>query len=180
VLAEDETDLLLLPPLRAGWSLRGEPAEVHISGRNARRVIFGAMNLRTGTRLLLPQPKGRAGNFQAFLKEIRWHYRGWHVALLLDEDPSHTAKSSLRAAEGMTLLWLPKRSPELNPMDTLWGQAKDVVAANEQYGTIEDQVDRFLAHLNGLSGQEALHTSGVLSDDFWLRKVLSKKFGGPA
>jgi hypothetical protein len=41
-------------------------------------------------------------------------------------------------------------------------------------------VDRFLAHLNGLSGQEALHTSGVLSDDFWLRKVLSKKFCGPA
>jgi hypothetical protein len=180
VLAEDETDLLLLPPLRAGWSRRGEPAEVHISGRNARRVIFGAMNLLTGTRLFLERPKGRAGDFQAFLKEIRSHYRGWHVALLLDEHPGHTAKSSMRAAEGMTLMWLPNRSPELNPMDTLWGQAKDVVAANEQYGTIEDQVERFLAHLNGLSGREALHTSGVLSGGFWLNDVLSKKFRGPA
>jgi hypothetical protein len=180
VLAEDETDLLLFPPLRAGWSLRGEPAGVHIGGRNARRVIFGTMNLLTGTRLLLPQPKGRAGNFQAFLKEIRWHYRGWHVALLLDEDPSHTAKGSLRAAEGMTLLWLPKRAPELNPLDTLWGQAKDVVAANKQYATIEDQVDRFLNHLLSMSGREALHTSGVLSDNFWLKATLSKKFCGPA
>jgi DDE superfamily endonuclease len=180
VLAEDETDLLLVPPLRAGWSLRGEPAEVHISGRNARRVIFGAMNLATGTRLLLPQPRGRAGNFQAFLREIRGHYRGWHIALLLDEDPSHTAKGSLRAAEGMTLLWLPERAPELNPIDTLWGQGKDVVAANKQYATIDDQVDRFLNHLLGMSGREALHTSGVLSDDFWLRAVLSKSFCGPA
>jgi hypothetical protein len=180
VLAEDETDLLLFPPLRAGWSLRGEPAEVHISGRNARRVTFGTMNLVTGTRLLLPQPKGRTGNFQAFLKEIRWHYRGWHVALLLAEDPSHTAKGSLRAAEGMTLMWLPKRTPELNPMDTLWGQAKDVVAANKQYATIDDQVDRFLNHLLSMSDHEALHTSGVLSEDFWLKAVLSKKFCGPA
>jgi hypothetical protein len=179
-LAEDETDLLLLPRLRAGWALRGEPAKVHISGRNARRVIFGAMNLVTGTRLLLARTKGRAGDFQTFLAEVRRRYRGWHVALLLDESPSHTAKSSLRACEGMTPLWLPKRSPELNPMDTLWGQAKDVVAANKQCGTIEDQVDRFLGHLNSLSGREALHTSGVLSDDFWLRAALSKKFCGSA
>src|SRR5207302_3138620 len=46
VLAQDETDLLLFPPLRAGWSKRGEPARVWLSGRNARRVIFGALNLR--------------------------------------------------------------------------------------------------------------------------------------
>jgi hypothetical protein len=169
VLAQDETDLMMFPPLRAGWALRGEPAEVHISGRNARRVIFGAMNLVTGTRLLLPRPKGRAGDFQAFLGHVRQHYWGRHVALLLDEDPSHTAKGSLRAAEGMTLLWLPKRSPELNPMDTLWGQAKDVIAANKQYATIDEQVDRFLGFLAGLPGREALHTSGVHSDDFWLR-----------
>jgi hypothetical protein len=180
VLAQDETDLMMFPPLRAGWALRGESAEVRISGRNARWVIFGAMNLVTGTRLMLPRPKGRAGDFQAFLSHVRQHYWGRHVALLLDEDPSHTAKGSLRAADGMTLLWLPKRSPELNPMDTLWGQAKDVIAANKQYATIEDQVDRFLNHLLGMSGREALHTSGVLSEDFWLRAALSKRFCGPA
>jgi DDE superfamily endonuclease len=180
VLAEDETDLMMFPALRAGWSRKGEPAEVHISGWNARRVIFGTMNLMTGTRLLLPRPQGRAGDFQAFLEEIRGHYRGRHVALLLDGDPSHTAKASVRAAEGMTLLWLPKRSPELNPMDTLWGQGKDAIAANKQYATIDEQVDRFLSHLISLSGPEALHTSGVLSDNFWLRSTLSKKFCGPA
>jgi DDE superfamily endonuclease len=174
VLAQDETDLLLFPPLRAGWSKRGEAARVWLSGRNARRVIFGAMNLRTGTRLLVPREKGRSGDFQAFLEEVRCRYRGWQVALLLDEDPSHTAKASLRAAEEMTLLWLPKRSPKLNPMDTLWGQGKDVISADKQYATIDEQVARFLNHLRSLSNQEALHTSGVLSKRFWLRGVLSK------
>jgi hypothetical protein len=172
-LAQDETDLLLFPPLRAAWSKRGEVAKVWLSGRNARRVIFGAMNLRTGTRLFLPREKGRSGDFQAFLGEVRSDYRGWHVALLLDEDPSHTAKASLRQAEGMTLLWLPKRSPKLNPMDTLWGQGKDVISANKQYATIDEQEDRFLAHLRSLRNQAALHTSGVLSKKFWLKAALS-------
>ena len=65
-------------------------------------------------------------------------------------------------------------------MDTLWGQAKDVIAANKQYATIDEQVDRFLGYLDGLSGRDALQTAGVFSDNFWLRTALSKKFCGPA
>jgi hypothetical protein len=173
VLAQDETDLLLFPPLRAGWAKRGEPAVVHLSGRNTRRVIFGAMSLRTGTRLFVPRQKGKRVDFQALLTEVRSCYRGWHVALLLDEDPSHTAKASATAAAGMTLLWLPKRPPQRNPMDTLWGQGKGVISANKQYLPIEEQVERFLCHLRGLPNHEELHTSGVLSAHFWLKRALS-------
>ena len=180
VLAQDETDLLLFPPLRAAWSKRGEVARVWLSGRNARRVIFGAMNLRTGTRLFVPRERGRSGDFRAFAAEVRSAYRGWHVALLLDEDPCHTAQASLREVEGMTLLWLPKRSPKLNPLEALWGEGKEVISANKQYAGIEEQVDRFLELLRGLSNKEALHTSGVLSRRFWLRGPLSKAFCGSA
>ena len=89
-------------------------------------------------------------------------------------------KASLRETEGMTLLWLPKRSPKLNPIDTLWGRGKDVISANKQYATVEEQVDGFLGHLLCLTNQEALHTSGVLSQKFWLKGALSKSFCGPA
>jgi DDE superfamily endonuclease len=174
VLAEDETDLLLFPPLRAAWSPRGQPKRVVLCGRNARRTVFGAMNLRTGTRLLLPREHQRAADFQAFLRMVHHHYRGWHVALLLDEDSSHTAQGSVWLAEQFTidLLWLPKRSPKLNPMDTLWGQGKDVVSADKQYATIDEQVDRFIRYLESLSAGEALHTAGAYSADFWLKSVL--------
>ena len=180
MLAQDETDLLLFPPLRAAWSQCGEVAKAWLSGRNAWRVIFGAMNLRTGTRLLVPRGKGRSDDFQAFLGEVRSHSRGWHAALLLDEDPCHTAQAFLRETEAMTLLWLPKRSPKLNPMDTFWGQGKDVISANKQYTSIDEHVDRFLGHIYSLSNREALHTSGVLSEKFWLRDVLSKNLWRPA
>ena len=82
----------------------------------------------------------------------------------------------MRAAENMTLLWLPTRAPKLNPLETLWGQAKDVVSANKPYASIDEQTQRFVAHLQSLSNQEALHASGVLSGRFWLKATLSKNF----
>ena len=134
VLAEDETDLLLFPPIRAGWARGGQAAQVRLSGWNARRVIFGAMNLKSGRRLFLARQHQRATDFQAFLRLLHRHYRGWQLVLLLDEDSSHTAKASMALASemDMTLIFLPKRAPKLNPIDTLWGQAKDVVSANKQ------------------------------------------------
>jgi transposase len=175
LLAEDETDLLLFPPLRAGWSLRGQVQQVHLCGRNARRVVFGAMNLLSGTRLFLGREHQRAGDFQAFLRVVHHHYRGWHVALLVDEDPSHTAKGSVELAGwfGIEMISLPKRAPQLNPMDTLWGQGKDVISANKQYASIDLQVGRFLEQLKGLSNQEALQTSGILSGNFWLKGAVA-------
>jgi hypothetical protein len=174
VLAQDETDLLLFPPLRACWSPRGQVKRVVLSGRNARRTLFGAMSLWTGRRLFLVRQHQRATDFQAFLRLVHYHYPSWHIALLLDEDPSHTAKGSVRVAEWLDieLLWLPKRSPQLNPMDTLWGQAKDVISADKQYATIDEQVERYLRYLENLSGWEALYTAGVYSKGFWLKSVL--------
>lgn len=182
LLAEDETDLLLFPPLRASWSPRGLAAEVLLSGWNARRVVFGTMNLTTGHRLFQVRLNQRAEDFQAFLTWVHGQYRGWHVTLLLDGDRSHTAHGSQNLAErlGMRLLWLPKRAPELNPMDTLWGQAKDVVSVNKQYASIDEQADLFISYLYGLSNREALQTSGVLSRRFWLSRFLSKNFWKPA
>jgi transposase len=170
VLFEDETDLLLFPPLRAAWSRRGQPAPVPISGANAKRVIFGALNVHTGSRLFLDQPRQRAENFRAFLDLVHWHYRGWRVAMVLDEDSSHTAGGStaLAARLGIDLLWLPKRTPHLNPMDHLWRHAKAVVCANRQYRSIDDQVEDFLVYLYGLTATEALTKAGVLSGNFWL------------
>jgi hypothetical protein len=178
LLAQDETDLLLFPPLRAGWALRGQPATVRLSGHNARRVIFGAMNLRTGHRLLLAQARQRSVEFQAFLEFVRSRYRGWSIALLLDSDPSHTAHASQRVAADLAiqLLWLPKRAPHLNPIDTLWGQAKDHISANRQFASLDQQVEHFLAFLNALSNHQALQTTGVLSPTFWLRDALSNNF----
>jgi hypothetical protein len=170
VLAEDETDLRLFPPLRAGWARRGQSAPVPISGANAKRVLFGTINLATGHRLFLPRRRQRGEDFRALLMLARQHYASWDLALLLDEDSSHTAAASreLAADHDIELLWLPKRSPHLNPMDHLWRHGKGIVSANWQYDSIDAHVEAFIGYLQGLSNQEALRKAGILSDDFWL------------
>ena len=142
-----------------------------ISGGNAKRVLFGAINIETGGRVFLARRRGRGVDFEDFLEEVRGHYRGRHVALLLDEDSSHTAADSQDAADelGIELLWLPKRSPHLNPMDHLWRHGKGVMSANHQYASIDEQVERFISYLSGLSVYEALKKAGIFSKDFWLK-----------
>jgi transposase len=171
LLCMDETDLLLFPPLRSAWSLRGESARVKISGWNEKRVIYGAMNVQTGHLILLARERHQAIDFQVFLHTIVHHYRGWEVILLLDGHPSHKAASSEVVARtlGVSLWWLPKRSPELNPMDSLWGKAKDLLSANRQYEDIEDQTDAFISTLESLPEKKILKLSGLQSDKHWLR-----------
>ncbi|HTU18302.1 MAG TPA: transposase [Gemmataceae bacterium] len=170
-MAEDETDLRLFPPLRAGWARRGAEAPVPISGGNANRILCGAINIETGGRVFLVQRQQRGVEFEDFLEEVRWYYRGRHVALLLDEDSSHTAEDSQDMADdlGIELLWLPKRSPHLNPMDHLWRHGKEVMSANHQYASIDSQVEQLIDYLSGLSPYEALTKAGIYSKDFWLR-----------
>jgi len=172
LLFEDETDLLLFPPLRACWARRGEPAVVPLCGRNARRVVFGAIAVRTGHRLLLPRRYQRGEDFRAFLELVHEHYRGWEVWLLLDEDSSHTAHASVGLARELEigLLWLPKRCPESNAMDHLWGHAKDEVCANHQDSSIDHLADCFIRYIQGLSAEEARRKAGILSEDFWLKE----------
>ena len=124
----------------------------------------------------------RAEDFQAFLRQVHRQYQGWHVTLLVDCDSSHTPITSQNLAEvlGIQLLWLPKRAPKLNFMDTLWGQAKDTMCANQQYTSVNKQAAHFIHHLAGLSNAQALQTAGILSKHFWLRHVLVKKFWRPA
>ncbi len=90
---------------------------------------------------------------------------------MLDEDPSHTAEDTQSVADDydIEMLWLPKRSRHLNPMDHLWRHGKEVMLANYQYASIDEQAERFIDYLSGLSATEALRKAGVLSPNFWLR-----------
>jgi transposase len=169
-LFADETDLLLFPPLRAGWFLRGKPAEVPISGENAKRTVFGTIDVEMGRRILTARDGACAPDFQALLRLIRQAYGEQKVALLLDGASRHTAHDSRAFATELDigLIWLPARCANINPMDRLWRWGKEKICANKQYLSIDYQAQFFIDYLLNLSPQEALKKAGILSGNFWL------------
>jgi transposase len=175
VLFSDATRLRLFPPLRAAWARVGEQALVPVSGRNERRVLFGALNLHTAHRIVVSWPSETGPGARALLAEIRRRYRrAPTIWLLLDRGPAHTAAPTRRLAAqlGIELVWLPKQWPELNAMDQLWKELKRLVAANRQAADIRDLVQQAEDWLLGLSPQETLRKAGILSPHFWLKHLL--------
>jgi len=173
LLAQDETDLLLFPPLRAGWAACGQQPSVVISGYNARQAIFGSLHLRSGHLLCLEQPRKRVENFQEFLDFLREHYHGVLLAMLLDENPIHKNPEAQSLAEDLDiqLLWLPKRSPHLNPLDHLWRHGKEAICANYQHASMDEQVYHFMNYYQDLSPRDLLRKAALRSPDFWLHDV---------
>jgi transposase len=171
VLFVDETILRLFPPLRAKWAYRGEQPVVRVTGGNAKRVLFGAINPRTGHRVVMRGASMRQGEFQAFLRLLRRRYGGRPLWLVLDEAGCHTAARTraLAAALGVGLIWLPRQCPELNAMDHLWRPAKQNISANRQYRTVDEQADYAQRYVLGLTPRQALRKAGVLSARFWMK-----------
>jgi transposase len=180
LLYEDETIIRLFPPLRACWALRGAQAVVPITGRNAKRTLFGVLNPRTGHRILMHAEHCRQGDFQAYLCLLRNCYPGRRIWLLLDEAPCHTAILSqvLAAQLDIVFVWLPKQCSELNAMDQLWKELKDDLAANRQFKNIDEAVDYAEQWVLNLTNNQALQKAGVFSKSFWLRH-LCKNFWRP-
>jgi hypothetical protein len=174
LLMEDETILRLFPVLRRAWSLRGFQARVPITGRNAKRVLFGTINIRTGHRIVHRYLNMRQESFQDFLRQLRRRYKRRPIWMLLDDAPCHTAPKSkaLAVKLGIVLISLPKQCSELSAMDHLWKQLKAEISANFQFKDIGQHAHYAEQHVLKLTKFEAKLKAGILSKNFWLRSFV--------
>lgn len=175
LLFTDWTLLRLFPPLRAAWSRVGEQAVVPITGANAKRVLFGAINVRTGHRVVLIRKQAGGADARAFFTELRRRYRqAGRIWLLLDRASAHTDRKTeaLAADLRIALIWLPKQRSELNAMDQLWKELKRLIAANRQAASIDALAEEAADWVRHLTPQEALRKASILSPRFWLKHLL--------
>ena len=166
----DETILTETPPLYYGYAPRGEQVKIPISGNRNRRVIHGALNIHSGSLLLLISPHWDQDSHQAFLQMIRQHWRGWRIVLFEDRGTPHTAHASRAFAKQrcIQLRFLPVATPELNAMDHLWRHMKRDVLANRPSRSIDVSAQMACQYLLDLSPTQRLKKAGVLSGNFWL------------
>jgi transposase len=151
VLYADESRVQTLPLVRAMWSWVGQQWRIPTPGSNTARAIFGALEIRTGQWTDLVRERMRKEDFIAFLEHLLVVYPQHPLILIVDNYSSHTAgdvQAWLTDHPRLQLYFLPTHCSHLNPVERIWLQLKDDLAANRLYGSLKVLlacVDRFFA-----------------------------------
>ena len=102
------------------WARRGTRPRQPADQRYESAYLFGAICPARGTGAALALPFADTQAMQLHLDEIaRTVKRGAHAVLLLDRAGWHTTPE-LVVPKNITLLLLPSRAPELNPVENVW------------------------------------------------------------
>ncbi len=81
-----------------------------------------------------------------------------HAVLIMDQAGWHTTKK-LDLPSNISIISLPARSPELNPVENVWQYMRDNWLSNHVFKSYDDIVDHCCAAWNRLVGQPSTITS---------------------
>ena len=123
---------------------RGERKLIPAPGSPQFLHVFGGYNWHTGRVSFLTAPHKNSDTFVAFLEQLLVEHPRQHLILVMDNASYHHSKT-VRAAlslyqERILIIWLPKYSPFLNPIERFWRHLKDLACANKLQDNIHDVV----------------------------------------
>ena len=135
------------------WARRGtRPRAVH-DQRTKWAYLFGAICPKRGVGAGLVMPYADTPAMQAHLAEISAAIAPRaHAVLVLDQAGWHMS-SKLEVPDNITLVPLPPRSPELNPVENIWQFMRDNWLSNRVFTSYDDIVDHCCEAWNELTDQ---------------------------
>ena len=120
------------------WARRGTRPRQPADQRYESAYLFGAICPARGTGAALALPFADTQAMQLHLDEIaRTVKRGAHAVLLLDRAGWHTS-GTLAVPKNITLILLPSRAPELNPVENIWQYLRQTWLSNRVFDTYEE------------------------------------------
>jgi len=162
VLIEDETEIKRFPPLRRQWQPVGEQRPVMVPEENDDFTLYGTLDLTSGRTCIEAYEKGRSDYTIKHLKSLLQRTVG-QVILVWDQATWHTSKEVRRwlgDQDRIDTYLLPVRSPETNPMEDLWRELKEQVAACLER-SLEGLLESCQQYFDDLSGKDTLQTAGI-------------------
>ena len=121
------------------WAARGSRPRARVDQRTKSAWIFGAICPQRGVGAALILPRCYTQAMQWHLEEISSQVAPeTHAVLILDQAGWHTT-GKLNIPSNITLLSLPPRSPELNPVENIWQFMRDNWLSNRIFKS-EDEI----------------------------------------
>jgi transposase len=161
----DESAVSLIPPVRRTWSPRGHtPILRHRFGwkKASMAAALGYRPDASAARLCfhLQQPSYNTDTLIAVLEQLASFYAGQRVVLIWDGLSSHWS-TKMGAFLDSQREWLraerlPAYAPELNPVEGLWANLKDVELANRPTSTLAEVADATEAGIQRVCDSDSL------------------------
>lgn len=95
--------------------------------------------------LVLPAMNGWCMSF--FLDYVRKEFHDYYILMIYDGAPCHIP-TALNIPEDMMLETLPPYSPELNPSENMWDDAREKFFGNTVFDSIESVIDQLCIAMN--------------------------------
>jgi hypothetical protein len=141
------------------WARRGSRPRQPADQRYQSAYLFGAICPARGVGAGLAMPYADTNAMQTHLDEIsRKVAKGAHAALVLDRAGWHTT-DKLKVPRNITLILLPSRSPELNPVENIWQYLRANWLSNRVFESYDDIIDAACQAWNKLIALPAVITS---------------------
>ena len=135
------------------WARRGTRPSAPRDLRTASTYIFGAICPAEGKAAGLVLPRCRTEAMTLHLAEIAQAVApGAHAVLLLDQAGWHVSRK-LKVPSNITLLPLPAKAPELNPVENIWQFMRENWLSNRIFTSYTDILDHCCAAWNKLVAQ---------------------------
>ena len=146
------------------WARRGTRPRQPADQRYESAYLFGAICPARGVGAALAMPFADTHAMQAHLDEIaRTVARGAHAVLLLDRAGWHTT-AKLVVPANISLIFLPSRAPELNPVENVWQYLRANWLSNRVFDAYNDIIDAACDAWNRLVAQPNTITSIGMRD----------------
>lgn len=122
------------------WARTGTRPRLTHDQRTQSTYLFGAICPARGAGAALVLPKCNTAAMQMHLDEIATQVApGAHAILICDQAGWHTT-AALRLPANISILPLPPRSPEFNPVENIWQYMRQNWLSNRVFKTYADIV----------------------------------------
>jgi putative transposase len=143
----DEVDINLNPDIGFMWMRRGQQAKIVTPGDNEKNYLAGSLNWRTGAVLApVTGPRRNAQLVAEHLRELCRQVRRYRVIHVIWDSPKiHDCavvnKVLAEHADRLRVHFLPKYSPDCNPIERIWWHLREEITRNHQCKTLEELID---------------------------------------
>jgi transposase len=129
---EDEASASTNPDVGSMWMRQGEQAELETPGNQQKIILAGSLSWRSGAIHATHGTSMNADLFIAHLEELRRRNRRYRkIHVICDNAKFHDSSSVrdylLKHCERLEIHWLPKYSPQTNPIERVWWHLRDEV-----------------------------------------------------